>query len=255
MKKLIFITAIILSSYSLLAQCVPDSSISSPNIYPDEITNLPEAFVGQPYVAQIDVLTPLDTSVSLSGINVNVTIDNIELSSVSGLQANFTYICNPPTCIFPGGTYGCAEIFSTVDPTSADIGYYPLTMTTSTLAINVPLIGSLTQVDTVDYFYIDISNSTALIEQVNSSTLKILDVYPNPVSDLANFQFVIGNNYSVDFYIIDCMGRIILNQEIFANRGVNKFQLDLSNLANGLYSYNFKISDKIVSKKLLIADF
>ena len=255
MKKLIFIIAIILSSYSLLAQCVPDSSISSPNIYPDEITNLPEGFVGQPYVAQIDVLTPLDTSVSLSGINVNVTIDNIELSSVSGLPANFTYICNPPTCIFPGGTYGCAEIFSTVDPTSADIGYYPLTMTTSTLAINVPLIGSLTQVDTVDYFYIDISNSTALIEQVNSSTLKILDVYPNPVSDLANFQFVIGNNYSVDFYIIDCMGRIIVNQEIVANRGVNKFQLDLSNLANGLYSYNFKISDKIVSKKLLIADF
>ena len=59
MKKLIFIIAIILSSYSLLAQCVPDTSINSPNIYPDEITNLPEAFVGQPYVAQIDVLTTL----------------------------------------------------------------------------------------------------------------------------------------------------------------------------------------------------
>ena len=255
MKKLIFIIATILSSYSLLAQCVPDTSITSPDIYPDEITNLPEAFVGQPYVAQIDVLTPLDTSVSLSGLTVPVVIDNIELTSVTGLPANFTYTCNPPTCIFPGGTYGCAEIFSTVDPTSTDIGYYPLTMTTSTLAINVPLIGSLTQVDTVDYFYIDISNSTALIEQINSSTLKILDVYPNPVSDLANFQFVIGNNQTVDFYIIDCMGRIIVNQEIFANRGVNKFQLDLSNLAHGLYSYNFKISDKIVSKKLLIADF
>ena len=255
MKKLIFIIATILSSYSLLAQCVPDTSITSPDIYPDEITNLPEAFVGQPYVAQIDVLTPLDTSVSLSGLTVPVVIDNIELTSVTGLPANFTYTCNPPTCIFPGGTYGCAEIFSTVDPTSTDIGYYPLTMTTSTLAINVPLIGSLTQVDTVDYFYIDISNSTALIEQINSSTLKILDVYPNPVSDLANFQFVIGNNYSVDFYIIDCMGRIIVNQEIVASRGVNKFQLDLSNLAHGLYSYNFKISDKIVSKKLLIADF
>ena len=51
------------------------------------------------------------------------------------------------------------------------------------------------------------------------------------------------------------MGRVIVNQEIVANRGINKFQLDLSNLANGLYSYNFKISDKIVSKKLLIADF
>ena len=95
MKKLIFIATIILSSYSLLAQCVPDTSITSPNIYPDEITNLPEAFVGQPYVAQIDVLTPLDTSVSLSGLTVPVVIDNIELTSVSGLPVNFTYTCNP----------------------------------------------------------------------------------------------------------------------------------------------------------------
>ena len=165
MKRLILIITIIFSSHSLFSQCTPDTTITSPNIYPDEITNLPEGFVGQPYVAQIDVLTPLDTSVSLSGLNVNVTIDNIELTSVSGLPNNFTYSCNPPTCIFPGGTYGCAEIFSTVDPTTADIGYYPLTMTTSTLAINVPLIGSLTQVDTVDYFYIDISNTAATIEQ------------------------------------------------------------------------------------------
>ena len=59
------------------------------------------------------------------------------------------------------------KFFSTVDPTSSDIGYYPLTMTTSTLATNIALIGNLTQVDTVDYFYIDISNSTALIEQAS----------------------------------------------------------------------------------------
>ena len=54
MKKLIFIATIILSSYSLLAQCVLNTSITSPNILM-KCTNLPEAFVGQPYVAQIDV--------------------------------------------------------------------------------------------------------------------------------------------------------------------------------------------------------
>ena len=90
MKRLIFTIIIIFSSHSLFAQCTPDTTITSPNIYPDEITNLPEGYVGQPYVAQIDVLTPLDTSVSLSGLNVNVTIDNIELTSVSGLPNNFT---------------------------------------------------------------------------------------------------------------------------------------------------------------------
>ena len=255
MKRLILTITIIFSSHSLFSQCTPDTTITSPNIYPDEITNLPEGYVGQPYVAQIDVLTPLDTSVSLSGLNVNVTIDNIELTSVSGLPNNFTYSCNPPTCIFPGGTYGCAEIFSTVDPTIADIGYYPLTMTTSTLAINVPLIGSLTQVDTVDYFYIDISNTAATIEQLTNSTLKILDVYPNPISNQANFQFVIGKSEYVDFYIIDCLGKIISYKKIHAVTGVNKFQFDLSEFSEGIYSYSFVTSDKYISKKLLVSDF
>ena len=101
-------------------------------------------------------------------------------------------------------------------------------MTTSTLAINVPLIGSITQLDTVDYFYIDISNTAATIEQLTNSTLKILDVYPNPVSNQANFQFVIGKSEHVDFYIIDCLGKIISYKKIHAVTGVNKFQFDLS---------------------------
>ena len=255
MKKIIFTLVIFLTTHVLYAQCTPDMSITSPGIYPDEITNLPEAYVGQPYIAQIDVLTPLDTSVSLSGLNVNVTIDNIELTSVTGLPNNFSYSCNPPTCIFPGGSYACAEIFSTSNPTSADIGYYPLTMTTSTLAINVPLIGSITQLDTVDYFYIDISNTAATIEQLTNSTLKILDVYPNPVSNQANFQFVIGKSEHVDFYIIDCLGKIISYKKIHAVTGVNKFQFDLSEFSEGIYSYSFVTSNKFISKKLFVTDF
>ena len=70
-------------------------------------------------------------------------------------------------------------------------------MTTSTLAINVPLIGSITQLDTVDYYFIDISNATATLEHVNMSTFKISDVFPNPVSDVANFQFVIGKSENI----------------------------------------------------------
>ena len=254
MKKLLLTSVILFSVLFLKAQCTPDTSISSPGIYPDQTTNLDEAFVGQPYVTQIDVLTPLDTSVSLSGLNVNVTIDNIELTSVSGLPNNFSYSCNPPTCIFPGGAYACAEIFSTVDPTSSDVGYYPLIMTTSTLAINVPLIGSITQLDTVDYFYIDISNTSSSIEQIYSSTLKIMDVYPNPISDNATFQFAIGKNESVDFYIVDCLGKVVDSRKIQANMGINKFNIDFSNYSNGIYSYNFKTSDKIIAKKLLVTN-
>ena len=255
MKKLLFTIITILLTNISYSQCSPDLTITSPGIYPDEITNLPEAFVGQPYLAQIDVLTPLDTSVSLSGLNVNVTIDNIELTSVTGLPNNFNYSCNPPSCIFPGGTYACAQLFSTSDPTSADIGYYPITMTTSTLAINIPLIGSLTQVDTVDYYYIDISNTASTMQPINFSTFEVKDVYPNPTNSKANFQFVIGKNERVDFFIVNSLGQTVNYKQLQSNFGVNKFELDLSHLSSGLYTYIMKTDYRLISKKLLITDF
>ncbi|MBL6874800.1 MAG: T9SS type A sorting domain-containing protein [Flavobacteriales bacterium] len=255
MKQLLLTFLAICIALVSFSQCSPDSSITSPGIFPDEITNLDEAFVGQAYSTQIDVLTPLDTSVSLSGLNVNVTISNIDLTSITGLPNNFTYACNPPNCSFPGGTYACAEIYSTVNPTQADIGYYPLVMTTSTLAINVPLIGSITQLDTVDYFFIDISNSTATLEHVNMSTFKISDVFPNPVSDVANFQFVIGESQNISFYILDMLGNIVNEKKIHSKYGVNKFDIDISKLPSGIYTYCFKNSNNLISKKLIVSNF
>ena len=254
MKQLLltFLTiCIALFSYS---QCSPDSSITSPGIFPDEITNLDEAFVGQAYSTQIDVLTPLDTSVSLSGLNVSVTISSVDLTSITGLPNNFTYSCNPPNCSFAGGTYACAEIYSTINPTQADVGYYPLVMTTSTLAINVPLIGSITQVDTVDYFFIDISNASATLELVNTSTFKVLDVFPNPTSNNASFQFVIGQSENISFYIIDMLGNIINEKKINSNYGVNKFNIDISNLSSVIYTYCFKNSPNIISKRPIVSN-
>jgi len=253
MKQLLLTFLAICIALVSFSQCSPDSSITSPGIFPDEMTNLDEAFVGQAYSTQIDVLTPLDTSVSLSGLNVNVTISNIDLTSITGLPNNFTYACNPPNCSFPGGTYACAEIYSTVNPTQADIGYYPLVMTTSTLAINVPLIGSITQLDTVDYFFIDISNATATLEHVNMSTFKISDVFPNPVSDVANFQFVIGKSENVYFYILDILGNLVDEKKINSNYGVNKFDVDVSKLPTGIYTYCFKNSNTLISKKLIVS--
>ena len=255
MKQLLLTFSAICIALSSHSQCTTDTSITSPGIYPDEITNLDEAFVGQAYSTQIDVLTPLDTSVSLSGLNVNVTISNIDLTSITGLPNNFTYACNPPNCSFPGGTYACAEIYSTVNPTQADAGYYPLVMTTSTLAINVPLIGSITQLDTVDYFFIDISNATATLEHLNASTFKILDVFPNPVSDNASFQFVHGKNEVVSFYVIDMLGNIVHEKKINSNYGVNKFDVDISKLPSGIYTYCFKNSNNLISKKLIVSNF
>ena len=254
MKKLILIFLLISVNCIVNAQCLIDSSITSPGIYPDEITNLNEAFVGQPYTSKIDVLTPLDTVVSLNGLTLNVTIANIDLTSILGLPNNFTYSCDPPNCSFLGGTYACAEIFSTIDPSVSDIGYYPLIMTTSTLAINVPLIGSIIQLDTVDYYFIDISNNTTSIQQLNRLTFELMDVFPNPVSHKANIQFVTGSAEKVNFLVFDCIGNIVENKIINTNKGINKFSFDVSKYSSSIYTYCLRSNSNFISKKMVISN-
>ena len=249
MKQLLLTFLAICIAVLSYSQCTPDASITSPGIYPDEITNLDEGFVGQAYSTQIDVLTPLDTNYQ----GINVTISSIDLTSITGLPNNFSYTCNPPNCSFPGGTYACAEIYSTTNPTQADVGYYPLIMTTEAF-VNIPLLPNISQLDTVDYFFIDISNTTATLENINMSTFKILNVFPNPTSDIANFQFVIGQSENISFYIIDMLGNVINEKKIISNYGVNKFDVDISKLSSGIYTYCFKSSNNLISKKLIVSN-
>jgi len=100
MKKYILTLFILLFSLSIYAQCVPDQQFTSPGIYPDQATNLPAANVGQPYSAIITALTPLDTVVDISGLLLNVTIANIDLTSITGLPNNLLMIVNLQIALF-----------------------------------------------------------------------------------------------------------------------------------------------------------
>ena len=127
---------------------------------PSEGSNLNDGFVGLAYQSFINFSIPLDTSVILSGLTLNVTISNVDVTSVIGLPNNFSYSCsNPTTCSFVGGSNGCLELYSLTSPLVSDTGAYHIQIITSTLAINVPLIGSITQIDTIDYF-LEIKNSS-----------------------------------------------------------------------------------------------
>ena len=139
------------------------SSNCTDYLCPPEGSNLNDGFVGLPYQSFINFSIPLDTSISLSGVNVNVTISNVDVDSVIGLPNNFFYSCspNPNTCSFVGGSNGCLELYSLSSPLVSDTGVYHIQIVTSTLVINVPLIGSITQLDTIDY-YLEIKNNTII---------------------------------------------------------------------------------------------
>ena len=104
--------------------CVPDPQYSGGGIYPDTVTfNSTPAFVGQSYNQLITIITPVDTVVEVGGLPITATFEQVELISVTGLPSFLDYTCDPPTCIFPGGSTKCADLFSTVPLSTSDVGF------------------------------------------------------------------------------------------------------------------------------------
>ncbi len=82
--------------------------------------------------------------------------------------------------------------------------------------------------------------------------------YPNPASDYTNISFKLSENTDVTLAIYDEMGRLIdLINKVNLSAGEqtiswNTRDLNGRKVDNGLYFYTIKISDEIISGKLLI---
>ena len=68
MKKTLLTLSLATATIFASAQCTPDSQFSAPGIYPDSVTGLSSAYVGQAYNEIITIITPLDTTVIYNGI-------------------------------------------------------------------------------------------------------------------------------------------------------------------------------------------
>ena len=91
--------------------------------------------------------------------------------------------------------------------------------------------GSVLLIDSLNIEYFPVGFEST---EVNSS----LNVYPNPASD--NLYFDINTHYSKSTILVyDMMGKTILEKELFDNN------IDVSNLANGVYFYKLILDDNI----------
>jgi hypothetical protein len=255
MKKLILsITAIagfLLTGYS---QCTPDPQFTAAGIYPDSATGLSSAWVGYSYEQIITIVTPSDTTVDVPLIGLSsVTIDNIDLTSVTGLPANFAYECDPANCSFPGGSVKCARLYSTSNPLATDVGLYPIVFETTTYVSNVPIIGSTTQDDVIDYYFIEILDSGAVnVQTYDSESFELKTIFPNPVVDNSKIQFISGKSQNVTFTVMNVLGKTMVNKSISAKKGVNELTISSSDFSNGIYLYSITADGKTSTKRMII---
>jgi len=252
MKKLLLTLTLVFAFFGAQAQCTPDPQFTIAGIYPDSATGLSNAVVGQAYNEVITIISPLDTSVVIFGQSIPVTIQTIELTSVTGMPASFSYDCATTNCVFAGGSTSCA-VLSSPSPTIAEIGSHQIVMNTTT-TVDAGLLGTQTQNDVVDYYYINVNNTTAIINQFNDFTFELKDIFPNPVNNNAKIQFISGNSADVFFTVFNYLGEKIEQKNIAATRGVNDIEISAKDYANGMYLYSINNGIQVVSKRMIIAN-
>ena len=254
MKKILLTLTLACSFIGANAQCTPDPQYTNAGIYPDSSVGMPAAIVGQAYNEVITIITPIDTNVFFSGLPLTVDIIDILLDSVNGLPANFTYDCAAPNCVFAGGSTTCAVLYSTINPTAADVGLYQIFMYTTT-TVDAGLFGIQTQNDIIDYYYIDIiDNTTSTMNQFDNFTFELKSVYPNPVNNQSKIQFITGELKDVVFSVFNYLGEKMDEQIITTNLGVNDIFINANNYPNGMYLYSINNGERIISKRMIIAE-
>jgi len=252
MKKTLLTLTLAIAAIFASAQCTPDPQYTIAGIYPDSATGLSTAIVGQAYNEVITIISPLDTRVMILGQAVPVTIQTIELTSVTGLPTSFSYDCVTANCTFSGGSTSCA-VLTSPSPTVAEVGLHQIIMNTTT-TVDAGLFGIRTQDDVIDYYYINVANATAVVNQFNDFTFELKDIYPNPVNDNARIQFISGSSAYIVFTVFNHLGEKIEERNIAATPGVNDVEISANDYANGMYLYSINNGMQIVSKRLIIAN-
>ena len=123
MIKQLFFTLVCVVSTTLLlqAQCIPDTTHTSPGIYPDTITNLPVCYANFPYAGVITAVVPADTN-----LPPVVPVDSMGVKNVVGLPTGFIWTTNSHSNYWHGGKTGCFVITGTA--THSQVGTYRLTI-------------------------------------------------------------------------------------------------------------------------------
>jgi hypothetical protein len=247
-KSLLLICFALLSALQIQAQCIPLTSNMTPGLTPDSATGLSAATVGVAYSQVLQIYVPATTPVEvLPGVVINVPVISVELNSLTGLPPGLTYACNPTACLFPGNSHGCAEISGT--PTVA--GNFTLTAITTSIGtvFGVPT----TQVDTLDYYMIDVTGSSVGIYESTGLGFYMNQNSPNPCSEYTNIRYVVPGSGEVDFRLFNLIGKEVYRSILTPDQGENELRFDTRDLAPGVYMYSMTFNGETLTKRLVIS--
>ena len=97
-------------------------------------------------------------------------------------------------------------------------------------------------------FTFNVSNTFVGIEE-NSDVFQNVSLYPNPANSVLNVQYNIVEMGDVMLSIYDISGAKISVNQVNTSPGLNSNEIDVKELASGLYFIEFLVNEKRVMKK------
>ena len=132
-------------------------------------------------------------------------------------------------------TFNKTQVNLTVTPLSGD---YEITVQ------NVEdVLGNVMEEQTIPFSYVGIEEFLLDGE---------VEVFPNPASDQVNISFVSNEEFDFNIVVADISGRQMINEEYFAKQGVNKYNLNLNGLRQGVYLLSLRGEKGTLNFKLII---
>jgi hypothetical protein len=268
MKNLLLFLLTGLMSLNLLAQnspCTPDASLQDSlfGLWPDTIQNLPLAYVDQYYEEHIQIKIPgtvgevMGSPFYLPGTFIDIStlgIDSIKLISIEGLpNVMSTYISNPDS-IFVGNTIGCLTLYGT--PGVNEIGQHDITIYIDGW-VTAPVIGvtslydQLGSYESINGYKLIVQQGMSIFENQESSFV-VSQNFPNPSSDLTQFEIQSKETKAYEFKILNLLGESIFQDQLHLNSGLNTYHFDATHLNSGIYFYSLSDGQIVSTKKMIV---
>jgi hypothetical protein len=98
-----------------------------------------------------------------------------------------------------------------------------------------------------------INKSTSGIDEIVIEEALNIKTYPNPAVNELSFDYNFNSNDDATVRILDANGRTVLVKNIEnKNSGVQKIDLDITTIPNGMYFVHFKVGEKAVLSKFTV---
>ena len=252
MKKILLLNTLMIFGVlgKAQAQCTPDPAYASEvfGIWPDTIVNLPCGLPNTYYETVLDFKLPTEAAqVDSVTYPAGVPINWVRLDSVQGIPAGIGYVTDVGGPQWVGGEQGCATLLG-----QTDAGTYNLTIwvtgqiTISGFPAEVPL-------DFGGYILDIFAGCVVEIDEVAGMQMNLMDNVPNPFTEQTTIHYQLPYAGAIDFTVSDLLGKTVYKESLMGVKGENKLVFANDGLFPGIYLYQLKQSDQIVTGKMIIS--